>query len=137
MECVLSTIPAKERAAAEIARVLRPGGRVAVSDVVVDADRLPPPLEGPLAQLACIGSALDAGGYERLLARAGLAIIARESLDDDAARLAERVEDRLRGARVLGFDSVDDPLDLVRHARAAIAEGSLGYGLFVGAQDES
>lgn len=40
-ECALCTFPDKERAAAELARVLRPGARLALSDMTADLERLP------------------------------------------------------------------------------------------------
>jgi arsenite methyltransferase len=136
-ECSLCTFPDKPRAAAEIARVLRRGGRVAISDVVIDADNLPAELLGPVATVACVGSALTRGGYEKLLADAGLEVDAVESLDREAARLAERIEERLRGARLLGlgrlegspFD-VEEAIELVGTARRAISDGALGYAIF-------
>jgi arsenite methyltransferase len=70
-ECSLSVFADKPRAVDEMRRVLQPGGRVAISDVVVDAERLPDALRGPLAAFACVGDALDAAGYEGLLSGAG------------------------------------------------------------------
>ncbi len=136
-ECSICTFPDKERAVGEIARVLRPGGRVAISDVVVDAERLPAELLGPMATIACVGSALSRPGYEELLARAGLEVYAVESRDADTARFTERIEERLRGARLLGLDrfagspfDVDDAIELVRVARRSIDEGAIGYAIF-------
>lgn len=139
-ECSLCTFPDKERAVAEMARVLRPGGRVAISDVVVDPDRLPDELLGPLPTIACVGSALSRKGYEELLAGAGLEVFAVESRDADTARFAERIEERLRGARLLGLDSfagspfgAEDAIELVRLARRSIDEGAIGYAIFAAA----
>ena len=136
-ECSLCTFPDKERAVAEITRVLRPGGRVAISDVVVDPDRLPGELHGPMATIACVGSALSRSGYEELLAGAGLEVFAVESRDADTARFAERIEERLRGARLLGLGSfagspfdIEEAIELVRLARRSIDEGAIGYAIF-------
>jgi arsenite methyltransferase len=136
-ECSLCTFPDKPRAAAEIGRVLRPGGRAAISDVVIDPDRLPAELLGSIATVACVGSALTRAGYEELLAEAGFEMDAVESLDREAAGLAERIEERLRGARLLGlgrlagspFD-VEEAIELTRLAKAAIEDGSIGYSIF-------
>ena len=136
-ECSLCTFPDKERAVAEMARVLRPGGRVTISDVVVDADRVPEELLGPIATIACVGSALTRPGYEELLAEAGLEVFAVESRDADTARFAERIEERLRGARLLGLGDfagspfrVDEAIEIVRLARRSIDEGAIGYAIF-------
>lgn len=136
-ECSLCTFPDQERAMAELHRALRPGGRLALSDVVVEEERLPDRLRGGLATIACVGAALPARGYERLLAEAGFDAVRMESRREDAARLAERVEERLRGARLLGFGSladlplsVEEALAAIGAAREAIADGALGYAIF-------
>jgi SAM-dependent methyltransferase len=137
-ECSLSTFPDKAAAIAEMRRVLRPGGRVAISDVVADRRRLPERLRGIVATLACVGGALPRDGYARLLAEREFRTFAIVPLDAEAARLAERLEDRLRAARILercrdsewcpfGFD---EALEAVRLARRAIDKGALGYAIF-------
>jgi arsenite methyltransferase len=136
-ECSLSTFPDKARAVAEMRRVLRPGGRAAISDVVVDGAGLPAGLRGPIAMLACVGGALTREGYAGLLEAGGLEPFAVEPLNREAARLARRLEDRLRFGRLLdrcrrsewcpfGFD---EAIAAVRLGRRAIEEGSLGYSL--------
>jgi SAM-dependent methyltransferase len=135
-ECSLCTFPDKPRAVAEMRRVLRPGARVAISDVVVDPRRLPPELLGPMATIACVGSALTREGYEGLLGEAGLELLAFEPRDEAAAGFARRIEDRLRGARLLGLErlagspvGVAEAIELTGIARRAIADGSLGYAI--------
>lgn len=137
-ECSLCTFPDKRRAASELYRVLRPGGRLVLSDVVVDRRRLPEELAGPLAVLACVGEALSRDGYEQLLGDVGLSVLAVEERNEDAARLARRVHERLRGARLLGFDGIagaplatGEAIDLLARARRAIGDGALGYAIFI------
>lgn len=137
-ECSLCTFPDKARAAAEMRRVLRPGGRLALTDVVVDHSRLAPELRGRLAVLACVGEALSRSGYERLLAGADLPVLEFESRAEDAAAVARRVHERLRGARLLGFEQMAgaplatiDAIELLAGAREAIRAGALGYAILI------
>jgi hypothetical protein len=115
--------------------VLRPGGRLALSDVLADHAALPEALGGAMASVACVGAALSADGYRRLIERAGFELLACEERTADAAALAARVEDRLRGARLLGWADgdaqwdVEEAIALVRLAREALSEGTLGYAI--------
>ena len=72
---VINLSPRKSRAFAEIARVLRPGGRLCVSDLVVNADLPPEVLSTGAAWAGCIAGALSEPVLVRKLDRAGLADI--------------------------------------------------------------
>jgi arsenite methyltransferase len=70
--CVINLSTDKPRVFAEIARVLRPGGRVSVSDVVAD-DALSPADRAALGDVAgCIAGALSFTEYAEGLCAAGL-----------------------------------------------------------------
>ncbi|HKJ36673.1 MAG TPA: methyltransferase domain-containing protein [Solirubrobacterales bacterium] len=137
-ECALCTFPDKTTAVAEMRRVLRPGGRLALSDVTADHDRLPEDLRGTMATVACVGAALPEAGYRELLEAAGFEIEEVERATADVERLCERVRTRLRGAKVLGFEGlvpIDGGLahaiDLAAEAKRAVGEGALGYAVMV------
>lgn len=69
--CVINLSPAKEKVFAEIKRVLKPGGRISISDIVADA--LPDFVrQDQTAYCGCIGGAIPEAEYLRLLAQAGL-----------------------------------------------------------------
>ena len=68
---VLNLSPRKSRALAEAARVLRPGGRLCVADLVVETDLPPEVLASPTAWAGCIAGAVSERVLRRKLARAG------------------------------------------------------------------
>jgi arsenite methyltransferase len=140
-ECALCLFPRKTTAVAEMRRVLRPGGIVAIADVTVEPDELPAALRGLAGRVACLAEALPREGYEALLHDARFELLAAESHDGALAALAERTEYRLRVARMVDpsapyGDVIVEALALVREARSAIVRGSLGYRLFVARRAE-
>jgi ubiquinone/menaquinone biosynthesis C-methylase UbiE len=134
-ECALCTFPEKAAAAAELARVLRPGARLALSDVTV-AGELPPELRTLAAWVACIAEARSLAQIEALLEDAGLSVRLTETHDGALVDLLERVEVRIRAARVLaptavGAENVERGLELLSAAREAVKDEKIGYGVVV------
>jgi hypothetical protein len=137
-ECALCTFPDKAAAAGELARVLRPGGRLALSDMTAVPERLPAALTGVAAWVACLGGAEP---LERIAARlgdAGLEVETTERHDEALGSLLERIRFRLRAARIGATvfpgglkDGVDRALLLVEAAEAALADRALGYGVVI------
>jgi arsenite methyltransferase len=133
-ECSLCTFPDKRRAIAEMARVVRPGGSIAIADVTADLDALPVQLRSAAARVACVADARSADDYASLLRDAGCQPVAIETHDDDLRAMANRVEARLRVARMLAptgeqRDRAAEASALARMAIDAIAHGTLGYAL--------
>jgi arsenite methyltransferase len=69
---VVNLSPRKSRAFAEISRVLRPGGRMCVADLVVNDDLPPEVLSSGAAWAGCIAGALSEPVFASKLDRAGL-----------------------------------------------------------------
>lgn len=70
--CVINLSTDKAAVLGEVARVLRPGGRFAVSDVIADEDLDEGTRSDMAAWTGCIAGALTAQEYRRLLVAAGL-----------------------------------------------------------------
>jgi arsenite methyltransferase len=136
IECALCTFPDMQRAGWEIARVLRPGGRLGITDVVVERDHLPDELATLAARIACIADALPMSGYARLLDAVELRVMQTERHDRALVRMIDQIEARLTLARLTARDRVEalgiDPVragPALATARQAVADGVIGYGL--------
>jgi ubiquinone/menaquinone biosynthesis C-methylase UbiE len=69
--CVLNLVPDKAAAFAEMFRVLRPGGRFCVSDIVATGE-LPPPVQDAAGlYVGCVAGAMPEADYLALLSEVG------------------------------------------------------------------
>ncbi len=76
--CVINLSPDKQKVFAEINRVLKPGGRISISDIVADA--LPDFVRNDASSYCgCVGGALPAADYFSGLTQAGLVEVKAES----------------------------------------------------------
>jgi arsenite methyltransferase len=81
--CVINLVPDKSQVLNDAFRVLRPGGRLAVSDIVFDGELSDLPVSeqqvrSALSWSACFGGALTTGDYRALLEAAGFEAIKLE-----------------------------------------------------------
>jgi arsenite methyltransferase len=70
--CVINLAADKRRVLSETARVLKPGGRFAVSDVIADPDMDDATRADMREWTGCIAGALTRDEFEQALAEAGL-----------------------------------------------------------------
>ena len=87
--CVINLSADKDKVLREAFRVLKPGGRFAVSDVVTRGEILPEIRQSVLAWVGCIAGALEEDEYRGKLAAAGF-----EQIDIEPTRVY-RAEDAL------------------------------------------
>lgn len=135
-ECAFCTFPDKIRASREFVRVLRPGGRLGLSDVTRSA-HLPAELEGLLAWVACIADARSVDEYTGYLTDAGFRRVAVENRDDALHEMVKNIQQRLCAVEILTkIGTVDLPTSTVEGAKsmahaaaAAVRNGKLGYSL--------
>ena len=69
--CVINLSADKDKVLREAFRVLKPGGRIAVSDVVTRGEMLPEIRQSVLAWVGCIAGALEENEYRGKLSAAG------------------------------------------------------------------
>ncbi len=99
--CVVNLSPDKPRVFAEVFRVLAPGGRVGITDVVADDSVTESERAERGSYTGCIAGALSIGEYERLLADAGFADVSVTRTHD----VADRMYSAIVRARKPGTDA--------------------------------
>ena len=123
-------------AAAEMARVLRPGGRLGLTDITVNGP-LPGELQSLLAQVACVAGAGTPEEYVATLRRAGFEDF---TVEDQRNALLEIMNDLLRkllgaelaiglGKLALGDLDLSEGKHLARRAVELIESGVVSYTL--------
>jgi ubiquinone/menaquinone biosynthesis C-methylase UbiE len=99
--CVINLSPEKGRVFREAFRVLKPGGRLAIADVVATKP-LPPALKQKLSAIgACIGGATLLGDLRALLAEAGFERIDIVPKESSRAVIAQWTDDATAGEFVV------------------------------------
>lgn len=136
-ECALSLAKAQGPTVTSWRKLLAPGGRIALSDMIVNGE-LPESLQGDLGKFACIGGALSIDGYSQLLSNAGFEKI---EYHDEAPALRMAIGALKKKLLLYGISrltqitseighSISDIKRALDDARSAIDSGTLSYGRF-------
>jgi arsenite methyltransferase len=102
--CVINLSPDKPSVFSEVLRVLKPGGRVSISDIVTEGDFTPELRADAEKWAECVTGAIDANAYIGLMRDAGFVNI--EVVDKvDAEGIVERQEGmpRIFSARITAY----------------------------------
>jgi ubiquinone/menaquinone biosynthesis C-methylase UbiE len=113
--CVINLVPDKGRVFAEIARVLRPGGRLVVSDIVLDGPLPESVASDVFAYVGCVSGAMQRQAYFGLLREAGLLEI---EILRDVDYLASVAETEPRWLEELAARTKVDPADVQGRVRS-------------------
>lgn len=132
-ECSLCTFPSAEDAVRDWLRVLRPGGRVGLSDVT-RRGALPQELDNLAGWVGCLSGARSIDGYRDLLEGHGFRIRTCEDRSGDLKALVNRVGSALvawlsfRAAdAAVATWTADSARNLMESIVRMIDQGDLGY----------
>ena len=127
----------------EFARLLKPGGRLGLSDVTFLPDALPPALDFPLARALCIPLATGPDEYTQAIVASGLEVEHVMDCSETILPLLEEARSKLglvalvakHALSVAEGDASEEIGRLAEEAVAAAEElvqaGELGYWAFV------
>ncbi len=139
-ECAFCTFPSKTEAASQFERVLRPGGRVGLSDLTRTGP-LPPELDTLMAWVACIADAQPIEEYVSLLTAAGFSMSQIEIHDEALAELIHEIRGKLLVAELMAnlkklefpeWIDFDEIGRLAQITADTVNQGKLGYVLLGG-----
>ena len=142
-ECAVSTFDDQPLALAEMHRVLKPGGRIAVTDMLVRGP-LPAGWSRYLTTGTCLLKAQSLEATQAMLEAAGFRITQSADRSETLWELQRQVKRRLVGlalARATGIvpAAVDvDPVMVKKallEAEDLLRAGSIGYGVLIGVKD--
>ncbi|MBI3910986.1 MAG: methyltransferase domain-containing protein [Armatimonadetes bacterium] len=139
-ECSLCLFPDKPAALRDVHRALRPLGRIGITDVALDPERLPAEWRGTLSRAACLGDARPASEYRRLLQDAGFTDLLVEDHAAALREMAQGIGKRILLAKIAqglgkldpGMLDLDEALRVVKAAGRLIDDGTITYVLLTG-----
>jgi len=129
-ECVLCLAPSLADALAETNRVLAPGGRLALSDVVVAGDpRDPPDLPGPMAEALCLTGRRSRAGLATAVEDAGFAVGEVRDHREDLLAMRDDLRSKVDYEGLLGAlgERGQRARAGIEDLEAAVEDGDVGY----------
>jgi ubiquinone/menaquinone biosynthesis C-methylase UbiE len=135
-ECSFCTFPDKASAAAEMARLLRPGGRLGLTDMTIRG-ALPADIQSLLGWVACVAGAGTAQDYLTILQQAGFVEFCVEDQSSTPTNMINDIRRKLLGVELainlrkldLGDLDLNEGKRLARRAVELIESKTIGYVL--------
>ncbi|MFC7225115.1 class I SAM-dependent methyltransferase [Halalkalicoccus sp. GCM10025322] len=134
-ECVLCLSPDLERTLDDVGRLLKPGGRLALSDVTITGE--PPALPAPIDELLCLDGPRERTWICRQISQAGFEINGVQTHREDLLSMRDRLSATLDFERLqvaLG-DRGTQLRDGASELEAAVKSGRIGYCSVVATRD--
>ena len=137
-ECAFCTFPDKPAAAREFGRVLRPDGRIGVSDLTRRGP-VPAELSGLLSWISCIADARPISEFMADFKSASFEVTTVETHDNCLLQMARDIQSKLLGLELLaglkklvlpGVD-IGQAKQFARSAMTAIQQGVFGYSVII------
>jgi Methylase involved in ubiquinone/menaquinone biosynthesis len=135
-ECVMCLAANRERALAEAARVVEPGGRLALSDVVVEGEV--PDLPDPIFDALCLTRSRSREATIAGVKAAGFVVNDVQNHREDLLAMQDRITARVDYEGLLGLmgERGQRLLDGIHEAEAAVADNRIGYVSLVAERSE-
>ena len=138
MECVLSIIPEKAAVLRHLHGLLRPGGRLGLTDVTVSGP-LPQELRGLLATVGCVAGALSLSEYAALLEDHGLVVEHRQDCGAAVSSFLQEIKGKVLmvgvaselGRLPIGDGALAEGKQILAAVQEQVRRRVLGYGLLV------
>ncbi len=135
-ECSMCLMPESRKALREIFLVLRPLGRIGITDIAIDGP-LPSELEEALMQFLCVTNEISWSEYRSVIEAEGFVRVKVSDESVSLRELLETIKKRLLVAELLTAvgklpirrDQLERGKRLVTHAKAAVDRGSLRYAM--------
>ncbi|MHA1977068.1 MAG: methyltransferase domain-containing protein [Candidatus Hodarchaeales archaeon] len=134
-ECSFCIFPDKNDVANEIYRVLKPEGRLGISDVVIEK-KLPLNVQDLLLRVACIADALSVQGYQDVFENAGIQITSVNDEKKFVLKTFDEIKKKIfiaelaKGLKKIEIGTLD-----IKKAKYWLKEGrklvNEGYGTYI------
>jgi hypothetical protein len=131
-ECASNLFPNRRAALAEMARVLKPGGRLALTDVTFRPDELPDSLDHRLVRTLCVPLSLGPDNLVDEIEQSGLQVQERKDYSGFITELLNKLGvffDSLLTTldKPVSSNTPDSIIAALHCARTLVEAGSLGY----------